>query len=80
MVRFEAALVALFGAAMGVALGVLFGWAAVLALPSTVTSTLAVPVGRIVILVAVAGAAGLVAAWGPARRAGRLDVLEAIAT
>ena len=80
MVRFEAALVALFGAAMGVGLGVLFGWAAVVALPNSVSSTLAVPVVRIVLLVTVAGLAGLVAAWGPARRAGRLDVLGAISS
>ncbi|MGF1597592.1 MAG: ABC transporter permease [Acidimicrobiales bacterium] len=79
MVRFEAALVALFGAALGVAVGLLFGWGAVAALPAEVTSTLAVPIGRIALLVAVAAAAGLVAAWAPARRAGRLDVLEAIA-
>ncbi len=78
MVRFEAALVALFGAAMGVGLGVLFGWAAVVALPSTVTSTLSVPFARIALIVAVSAAAGLLAAWGPARRAGRLDVLDAI--
>lgn len=80
MVRFEAALVALFGAALGVSVGVLFAWAAVAALPATVTSTLAVPTTRILILVGVAGAAGLVAAWGPARRAGRLDVLDAISS
>ncbi len=80
MVRLEAALVALFGAALGVSIGVLFGWAAVAALPATITSTLDVPVTRIAVLVAVAGTAGLIAAWGPARRAARLDVLSAISS
>ena len=80
MIRLEAALVALFGAVLGVGVGVLFGWAAVAALPSYITSTLAVPVQRIMVLVAVSAIAGLVAAWGPARRAGRMQVLDAIAT
>ncbi len=78
MVRAEAALVALFGAGLGVALGLLFGWAAVAALPASVTATLDVPVARILVLVALATIAGLIAAWAPARRAGRLDVLQAI--
>lgn len=78
MVRFEAGLVALFGAVLGVAIGIGFGWAAVSALPADFTSTVAIPVLRIVILVIVAGVSGLVAAWGPARRAGRLNVLDAI--
>ncbi len=80
MIRLEAALVALFGAALGAGVGVLFGWAAVEALPAGVTETLSVPTVRIAILMAVAGLAGLVAAWLPARRAGKLDVLEAIAS
>ena len=79
MIRLEAMLVALFGAALGVLTGLGFGWAAVIALPDTITETVAVPGTRIAVLVAVAGIAGLLAAWGPARRASRLDVLEAIA-
>lgn len=79
MIRLEATLVALFGAALGVITGLGFGWAAVVALPDTVTTQVAVPGMRIVVLVAVAGIAGLLAAWGPARRASRLNVLDAIA-
>ncbi|MCP5033712.1 MAG: hypothetical protein GY939_18090, partial [Actinomycetia bacterium] len=37
-----------------------------------------VPVGDIVVMVVLAGAATLVAAWLPAHRAGRLNVLDAI--
>ena len=75
MVRWE---VALFGALLGVVVGTGFGWSLVTALPSDFANTLTVPVLRIATLVAVATGAGLVAAALPARRAGRLDVLEAI--
>lgn len=80
MVRFEAGLVALFGAVLGVVTGIGFGWAAVLALPASVTDTVAIPTGRILILVAVAAGAGLLAARGPAKRAGKMDVLQAISS
>ena len=79
MVRFEAALVALFGATLGVGLGLLFGYGLVGALPSTFVSTFSVPVPSILVMVAVAAIAGVVAALLPARRASRLDVLDAIA-
>lgn len=78
MVRWEAALVAVFGAMLGVALGVVFGWSVVAALPSSFADTVAIPLRRIIVLVIIAGGAGLIAAWLPARRAGRLNVLEAI--
>ncbi|MGI9641834.1 MAG: FtsX-like permease family protein, partial [Acidimicrobiia bacterium] len=79
MVRFEAALVATFGAVLGVGVGILFGWGIVMALPDAMTSTMAIPVGSIAMVMGVAAIAGVVAAWLPARRAGRLDVLDAIA-
>lgn len=79
MVRFEAALVATFGATLGVGLGLLFGSGVVAALPASFASGLSIPIVPIVVLVLVAALAGVIAAWLPARRAGRLNVLEAIA-
>ncbi len=78
-VRYEAALVATFGAVLGVGIGLVFGWAVVRALPDAFATTVAIPVGSIVTVMVVAAIAGVVAAWLPARRAGRLDVLDAIA-
>ena len=78
MVRFEAALVATFGAVLGVSIGLLFGWGVVQALPASFASTLVVPVQSIVVLMIVAATAGVLAAVLPARRAGRLNVLDAI--
>ena len=65
MVRFEAALVALFGATLGVGLGLLFGYGVVGALPSTFVSTFSVPVPSILVVVLVAAVAGVVAASSP---------------
>ncbi len=79
MVRFEAALVATFGATLGVGLGLLFGFGVVGALPASFASELSIPILQIVVLVLVAAGAGVAAAWMPARRAGRLNVLDAIA-
>jgi len=79
MVRYEAALVATFGAVLGAGLGLLFGFGVVAALPASLASGLSVPIVPIVVLMVVAAVAGVTAAWLPARRAGRLNVLEAIA-
>jgi putative ABC transport system permease protein len=79
MVRNEAALIATFGAVLGVGLGLLFGAGIVTALPARFASGFTVPVGQIAVVVLVAALAGVIAAWLPARRAGRLQVLDAIA-
>jgi len=78
MVRFEAALVATFGAVLGVSIGVLFGWGVVQALPASIASALAIPFQSIAMLMVIAATAGVLAAVLPARRAGRLNVLDAI--
>ncbi|MFW2382181.1 MAG: ABC transporter permease, partial [Acidimicrobiales bacterium] len=78
MIRWEAAQVALFGSILGIGLGLVFGWGVVTALPDSFVSTLAFPVSRISILVVVCGLSGLVAAALPARRASKLNVLDAI--
>lgn len=80
MVRWEGAIVSSFGATVGVLVGILFGLAALSALPETFITTVRVPVGQLVVLLVLSVFAGLVAAIFPARRAGKLDVLAAIAS
>ena len=77
MVRYEAVIIAVFGTLLGLVLGVAFGIAMVQALSSEGIS-LGIPVDQLVVFVILAGLAGLVAGVWPARRAARLDVLDAI--
>jgi putative ABC transport system permease protein len=77
MIRYEAVITALIGAILGMALGVVF--AALIAQPLKDEGfTLSYPVGSLVLLLILAGLAGVVAAIPPARRASRLDVLESL--
>jgi putative ABC transport system permease protein len=80
MVRWEAAIVTVFGAILGVVVGVIFGIAAASAIPSSIINTTSIPLRSLVIYIIVAAVAGLLAAYFPARRAGKLNVLQAIAT
>jgi putative ABC transport system permease protein len=79
MIRLEAAVVSLFGALLGVLVGLAFGWLAVVAIPASIISQLSIPVVTLVVYIAIATIAGLLAASFPARRAARLNVLAAIA-
>lgn len=80
MVRGEGVIVALFGGVLGVGLGVIFGLACVQIIPDDFVGKLAIPWGSLVAYLVIAAIAGLIAAYFPARRAAKLNVLEAIAT
>lgn len=80
MVRAEAVLVAALAGVLGLVVGVGLGAVTVSALSRTAPIALTLPAGRLAAVVLVAAAAGLVAGLAPARRAARMDVLDAIAT
>ncbi|HZE34476.1 MAG TPA: ABC transporter permease, partial [Actinoallomurus sp.] len=76
IIRWESLIVALFGTAGGLGLGLLPGWA--LARAAT-GGTFAAPVVQLVVIVVIGALAGVLAALRPARRAGRMDILRAVA-
>jgi putative ABC transport system permease protein len=80
-VRWESVIVAAFGTIGGIALGTFLGWGLVRALSAQEgLGRFDVPVAQLAIILGLAVAAGVVAAVRPARRAARLDILDAIAT
>jgi putative ABC transport system permease protein len=78
MIRVEAVIIAVLGAILGLAIGILFGWALQRALSDVGVDRLAIPVGQLIFMLFVAGLIGVLAAIWPARRAAKLNVLEAI--
>ncbi len=81
MIRRESVLIALLGALLGVASGLLVGIALQQSTKESVGITqLAIPYTSIVVFFVLAAVVGVVAALAPARRAARMDVLQAIAT
>jgi putative ABC transport system permease protein len=79
-VRGEAVLIALLGTALGALLAIGGAWGIVQALADQDITTFAIPTVQLVVITLLAGGAGVVAAVGPARRAAKLDVLDAIST
>ena len=78
LVRYESVITALIGAVLGLVVGVLFA----IAMTPTLADQglkIAIPVGTLIVLAILAAVAGVLAAIGPARRAARLDVLDALA-
>jgi len=80
MVRWEAVIVAVFGTLSGIAVGVFLGWALFrLANVAGSFDTFAFPTTQLVVIVVVGAIAGVLAGLRPARRAAKLDVLQAVA-
>lgn len=89
MVRAEASIVSVFGALMGVGLGIFFGWVLIRALSDIGLSVFVIPwlpssatvagvLGSLVFWLVATGVLGVLFAVFPARRAARLNVIEAI--
>jgi putative ABC transport system permease protein len=80
MIRVEAVIVSVFGALLGIGVGVVLGTALSVAIPDDVISVVQVPWSSLVLIVIFAALFGVVAALYPAWRAGRLNILDAIAS
>jgi putative ABC transport system permease protein len=79
-VRWESVIIALLGTVLGLALGLFFGWAIVESLRAKGFSRFAAAPTQLAVVVLLAAVVGIVAAWLPARRAAKLDILRAIDT
>jgi putative ABC transport system permease protein len=80
MIRLESIAVVVFGALLGLAMGLAFGTTIVKALADQGLTEVAVPWPWLAGFLFAAVLLGVLAAVFPARRAARLDVLQAIAT
>ncbi|MEW2355658.1 FtsX-like permease family protein [Spirillospora sp. NPDC029432] len=80
MIRWEAVIISVLGAVLGLAIGVFFGWTLVYALEEEGITEFAFPAGTLLGLVIAAGVVGFVSAVLPGRRAARIDVLRAVTT
>ncbi|MEP7090542.1 MAG: FtsX-like permease family protein, partial [Nocardioidaceae bacterium] len=78
MVRLESVIVAVLGAVLGVGMGLVFGITLQRAIADQGINVLSIPWIQLVVFVVLAALAGVLAAVLPARRAARLDVLDAI--
>jgi len=78
LIRYESVITALIGAVLGMVLGLIF--AALMSVPLEDQGfVLSYPVGQLAFILVIAALAGVLAAIAPARRASRLDVLQALA-
>ncbi len=80
MVRLESIAIAVLGAVLGILIGIVFGVSLIKALSDQGLDVLSIPWVLLIVFVVIAAVIGMLAAWLPARRAARLNVLRAITT
>jgi putative ABC transport system permease protein len=73
-------IVALQGTLLGLVVGIFFGWALVRAQKNQGITVFSLPYLTLVIVIVLAGLAGVAAAILPSRRAAKLNILQAIVT
>jgi putative ABC transport system permease protein len=78
-VRWEAVIISVLGALVGIAIGILLSWALVTSLAGFGLNQFALPVASLLVIVVLAAGIGVLASILPARRAARLPILDAIA-
>jgi putative ABC transport system permease protein len=78
LVRYEAVITALIGGVLGIVLGAVFAVLVTIPLKDQGYAT-SIPVASLLVLLVLAGLVGVLAARWPARRAAKLDVLDALA-
>jgi putative ABC transport system permease protein len=80
MITLESVVISVLGAVLGVILGIAFGVVLMYAVRDEGLEVISVPYGQLGVFLALSVLIGMLAAVLPARRAARLDVLQAIAT
>jgi putative ABC transport system permease protein len=78
MVRYESVITAMIGAIIGAVIGIAIGFAAVKALEDE-GLVLSLPIGGIIAVLVLSAIAGVLAGIWPARRASKIEVMEALA-
>jgi putative ABC transport system permease protein len=78
MIAAESMIISAIGALLGIIIGLGLGAALAAALSTSRQATVSIPAGQLVIYILATAAAGVLASFGPARRAARLDTLTAI--
>jgi putative ABC transport system permease protein len=80
MVAAESVIIAVIGAVLGIAMGLGLGAALAYAVTRSQQPTVTVPAAQLVVFAVAAALAGVLASVAPARRAARLNMLDAIAS